>query len=90
MASLRSLAKRTIFAQKPSPVRRYTTSMKAPLISPDNLVEEERLPLYEPKRYYPVEIGEVFKHQYQVIGKLGYGDYSTVWLCRDLMCVIHK
>lgn len=39
---------------------------------------------YKPENYYPVYLGEVFKERYQVVAKLGYGVYSTVWLCRDL------
>ncbi|KAI0099620.1 kinase domain protein [Nemania sp. FL0031] len=53
-------------------------------ISPNDKVEEETLPDYLPARYYPVRIGEVFVDRYQVVGKLGYGAYSTVWLARDL------
>ncbi|PLB47751.1 kinase-like protein [Aspergillus steynii IBT 23096] len=34
--------------------------------------------------YYPTRIGEVIKERYQVIGKLGFGFTSTVWLARDL------
>lgn len=34
--------------------------------------------------FYPVHLGEVIKARYRVIGKLGYGANSTVWLCRDL------
>ncbi|KAE8321284.1 hypothetical protein RU639_013166 [Aspergillus parasiticus] len=48
-------------------------------------VEEETLQFYEHEQYYPVRIGETFLSRYKVIGKLGYGAYSTVWLCRDLM-----
>lgn len=46
--------------------------------------EEERLPWYSADQFYPVRLGEILKSQYRVIGKLGYGAYSTVWLCRDL------
>ncbi|KAB8215212.1 kinase-like protein [Aspergillus novoparasiticus] len=46
--------------------------------------EEETLPDYLEERYYPVHIGEIFKSQYQVVTKLGFGSSSTVWLCRDL------
>ncbi|KAE8134924.1 kinase-like protein [Aspergillus pseudotamarii] len=46
--------------------------------------EEETLPDYSEERYYPIHIGEIFKSQYQVVTKLGYGSSSTVWLCRDL------
>ncbi|KAK8116055.1 CMGC/SRPK protein kinase [Apiospora sp. TS-2023a] len=51
----------------------------------DQKVEEEKLPDYLPARYYPVRIGEVFVDRYQVVGKLGFGATSTVWLARDLM-----
>lgn len=47
------------------------------------LVEEQALSFYHRKNYYPVKIGEVFNGRYQVIAKLGYGGYSTVWLARD-------
>ena len=50
-------------------------------------VEEETWQWYNPKEFYPVHIGEVFKSRYQVVGKLGYGGYGTAWLCKDLMCV---
>ncbi|RAL01305.1 kinase-like protein [Aspergillus ibericus CBS 121593] len=49
------------------------------------LVEEEAIPTYKPERFYPVYIGEVLNHRYQVVGKLGYGSTATVWLCRDLL-----
>ncbi len=46
-------------------------------------IEEQTLPLYRQKRYYPVKIGNFFNTRYQIIAKLGYGAYSTVWLARD-------
>ncbi|KAL2068572.1 hypothetical protein VTL71DRAFT_14909 [Oculimacula yallundae] len=49
------------------------------------LLEEETFSWYNPEAFYPVRIGEVFRFKYQVIGKLGYGSVSTVWLCRDLV-----
>ncbi|KAE8141341.1 kinase-like domain-containing protein [Aspergillus pseudotamarii] len=55
-------------------------------ISPSQTIEEEALPDYIPARYYPTRIGEVIKDRYQVIGKLGYGATSTVWLARDMNC----
>ncbi|KAI1999914.1 hypothetical protein LOZ67_003319 [Ophidiomyces ophidiicola] len=45
---------------------------------------EETIPGYVAARYYPVRIGEVFNERYQVVGKLGYGATSTVWLARDM------
>ena len=46
--------------------------------------EEERLPWYRADQFYPVRMGETFLSKYKVVGKLGYGAYSTVWLCRDI------
>lgn len=34
--------------------------------------------------YYQVEIGEIFVDRYQVVKKLGWGHFSTVWLCWDM------
>lgn len=53
-------------------------------VNKDELLDEETLPYYDPEEFYPVHIGEVFQQRYQVIGKLGFGANSTVWLCRDL------
>ncbi|UNI16418.1 hypothetical protein JDV02_002851 [Purpureocillium takamizusanense] len=47
-------------------------------------IEEELLPDYVASRYYPVRIGEVLRDRYQIVGKLGFGASSTVWLARDL------
>ncbi|RMY96140.1 hypothetical protein D0861_00288 [Hortaea werneckii] len=48
------------------------------------IVEEETLRGYQSRYYYPVRLGDVFNDRYKVIGKLGFGSASTVWLCRDL------
>merc|ERR1712156_475432 len=34
--------------------------------------------------YHPVKIGDLFVARYHVIRKLGWGHFSTVWLCWDL------
>lgn len=47
-------------------------------------IEEETLPGYAAPRYYPVRIGELFQERYQIVGKLGFGASSTVWLARDV------
>ncbi len=33
--------------------------------------------------YHPVKIDDVYNSQYRVIRKLGWGHFSTVWLCWD-------
>ncbi|KAG7141201.1 Serine/threonine-protein kinase AFC3 like [Verticillium longisporum] len=53
-------------------------------IPPGERVEEELFPDYKASRYYPVIIGQVLKDRYQIVGKLGFGVSSTVWLARDL------
>ena len=45
--------------------------------------EVERLEKYQPGGYHPILIGDVLQSRYRVAHKLGYGAYSTTWLCRD-------
>ncbi|KAJ5950798.1 uncharacterized protein N7479_009211 [Penicillium vulpinum] len=45
--------------------------------------EVERLEKYQPGGYHPILIGDVLHSRYRVAHKLGYGAYSTTWLCRD-------
>ncbi|KAK4132164.1 hypothetical protein BT67DRAFT_444063 [Trichocladium antarcticum] len=68
---------------RPSPPRVFSNS-NFKKISPASTIEEETFSDYLAARYYPVRVGDVFNAQYQVVGKLGYGAYSTVWLARDL------
>ncbi|KAG6013437.1 hypothetical protein E4U43_007287 [Claviceps pusilla] len=45
---------------------------------------EEDPSMYIPGGFHPVSIGDTFhNNQYTVLRKLGYGQYSTVWLARD-------
>ncbi|KAL4733839.1 kinase-like protein [Aspergillus similis] len=38
---------------------------------------------YRPGGYHPVHLQDVFHQRYEVIGKLAFGQYSTVWLAKD-------
>lgn len=67
----------------PSPPLRFPTS-GFDVIGDSEVLEEERFEEFKAGRYYPVEIGDIFASKYQVIGKLGFGVTSTVWLARDL------
>ncbi|XP_020560085.1 SRSF protein kinase 3 isoform X5 [Oryzias latipes] len=40
--------------------------------------------LQENGGYHPVRIGDTFNRRYRVVSKLGWGFFSTVWLCSDL------
>ena len=72
-------ASRTLSDQSPF-------ALKAPSESCDGAEdswEEEGVTEYEPKKYYAVRLGGIIEDRYEVIGKLGYGMASTVWLCKD-------
>ena len=63
------------------------------LYDPSDKVEEETLPTYDAKAYYPARLGEIIRHgkdQYQLVTKLGYGSSSTVWLCYNLVTKDYK
>jgi serine/threonine-protein kinase SRPK1 len=52
----------------------------------ENLSEEEEQESREDYRrggYHPVKIGDLFMQRYHVIRKIGWGHFSTVWLCFD-------
>ncbi|CAG8139920.1 unnamed protein product [Penicillium salamii] len=48
------------------------------------LVEEEGMDGFSSGDYCPMVIGDVLDSRYQVVGKLGFGVSSTVWLARDM------
>ncbi|KAG6201645.1 hypothetical protein E4U10_005752 [Claviceps purpurea] len=42
---------------------------------------------YKHGGYHPISLGDSFdSKRYTILRKLGYGEYSTVWLARDLKC----
>lgn len=45
---------------------------------------EEGSDAYKPGGLHPVYIGDVYVDKYEVVSKLGWGQYSTVWLVKDL------
>lgn len=54
------------------------------LLPADALLEEEKNPDYDPKRFYAARIGETVNGKYQIISKLGFGIGSTVWLAEEM------
>ncbi|XP_074646954.1 uncharacterized protein LOC141902911 [Tubulanus polymorphus] len=46
--------------------------------------EQEDPEDYHKGGYHPVKIGALFNNRYHVVRKLGWGHFSTVWLCWDL------
>jgi len=47
--------------------------------------EQEAPSDYVKGGYHPVKIGDLFHNRYHVVRKLGWGHFSTVWLCWDLI-----
>jgi len=58
--------------QKPAEAEDYTES------------DDEGAEGYRKGGYHVVTVGEVYNGRYTVIAKLGWGHFSTVWLCQDL------
>ena len=50
----------------------------------ENDSEDEGIEDYKDGGYHPVYIGECLIGRYVVLQKLGWGHFSTVWLCKDL------
>lgn len=38
---------------------------------------------YRAGGYHPVHLNDLFQGRYQIVGKLAFGQFSTVWLARD-------
>lgn len=58
--------------QKPGEAEEYTES------------DDEGAEGYRKGGYHVVAIGEVYNGRYRIIAKLGWGHFSTVWLCQDM------
>lgn len=55
------------------------------IIPDDETIEEEQLEeVLQRHCYLSVDIGDILLSRYQVVGKLGWGITSIVWLVRDL------
>ncbi|KAL4623654.1 SRSF protein kinase 3-like [Arapaima gigas] len=57
---------------------------RCPKVHPEGLWEQEDPSEYCFGGYHPVKIGDALNRRYQVVSKLGWGYFSTVWLCSDL------
>uniref|UniRef100_A0A671KQN0 non-specific serine/threonine protein kinase n=1 Tax=Sinocyclocheilus anshuiensis TaxID=1608454 RepID=A0A671KQN0_9TELE len=53
-------------------------------LKPDYTEEHEDPRDYCYGGYHPIQVGDVFNKRYKVLSKLGWGYFSTVWLCIDL------
>nr|XP_048689424.1 SRSF protein kinase 3 [Caretta caretta] len=69
--------------QPPSPTQPPTAPAPLPGLGSDE--EEQEDPRdYCKGGYYPVAIGDLFNGRHHVVRKLGWGHFSTVWLCWDI------
>lgn len=51
-------------------------------------LDAEPLRRYKAGGYHPLHLGDHFKsNRYEVLHKLGWGGYATVWLAKDRKCV---
>lgn len=50
----------------------------------DGPIEEGKIPGYDPKRFLPVNPGDLLNSRYKILVKLGWGTSSTVWLAQDI------
>lgn len=66
--------------KEPSPQLIEFTKPGYKLLPQDQEIEEEE---YGLSRYYPVRIGDIIEDHYQIVGKLGFGLGSTVWLANE-------
>lgn len=82
MASILKWA-RGLTRRAPLPPLQFPTS-GFEIIDDSVLLEEEHFNEFKSGQYYPVNIGEILASKYQVVGKLGFGTTSTVWLARNL------
>lgn len=47
-------------------------------------VDEEKIPGYNSKYFYPANPGDILENRYQLDVKVGWGSSSTVWLAHDI------
>ncbi|EIW83794.1 kinase-like protein [Coniophora puteana RWD-64-598 SS2] len=63
----------------------FSTQSAEVVIGTFDVSHEEDVTRYSPGGYHPVTIGDAFKDgRYVVRRKIGYGEYSTVWLTEDI------
>lgn len=60
------------------------TEQQSSFVDTDSGDSEEGRDAYRPGGFHPVYIGDVYANKYEVMSKIGYGRYSTVWLVKDL------
>lgn len=60
-----------------------SASRSPTILSADAPIEEEGVPGYNPKRFLPVNPGDLLNNRYKIVAKVGWGTSSTVLLAQD-------
>ena len=81
MASLWQLAKGLV--KEPDPQLLLFSNSNFKTLPADQEIQEESHDAISKGRYYPVRIGDIIGKRYQIVGKLGFGVGSTVWLANE-------
>ncbi|KAG6354308.1 hypothetical protein INS49_004913 [Diaporthe citri] len=83
MASLlkwaRTLSRRTPLVPLQFPASGFEVVPESEILEEEQFEESSNA-----RQYYPVKIGDIYARKYQILGKLGFGTTSTVWLARHL------
>lgn len=82
MKSFVNLVKNTFRKTPLTPLRFPSTGFS--VIKDPYILEEEQFEEFKSGQYFLVNIGDVYASKYQVLGKMGFGTTSTVWLARHL------
>lgn len=82
--TVRKCISSSIFRSKQQTSTSVPNTAHCSILDAPILVEEEKTCGYRVAHYHPARIGDNIHGRYSVIGKLGYGSVSTVWLCHDL------
>lgn len=66
-------------------LKQLKISYKSQFCHAQDIGDEENFQDYKSKGYHPAYIGELYRNgKYQIVQKLGWGTFSTVWLIKNL------
>lgn len=66
------------------PISTSPSTADAQAVQYDWIPGVESLERYAPGGYHPIQIGQLLHGRYQLVDKLGFGCYSTVWLAHEI------
>lgn len=92
LAGLRNLSRgRRSFTTTPSRLAtQVKTVQQLPLPKIKSKWDEEPVSMYRRGGFHPTRLGDKIGDRYLVVRKLGWDVYYTVWLAKDLRCVLYS